>query len=179
MFYSTCSWHTQFTDFAFFFFRWAFIRALDRARRRQTTTVRIILDHFHQFRHLAFLPGRPHHGMRLWLRISMSKRAAPLHLCPWKSRVSRGRAPFSCDPPSWEADARRQAATAPRRAPKSWLIRVRLLEPAPPAWAPELVCGRDVALRARTHTHRRMYMHARTHTRTHTRVSLSSYPSIA
>ena len=42
--------------------------ALDRAGRRWTTAVRIILDHFHQFCHLAFLPGRPHHGMRLWLR---------------------------------------------------------------------------------------------------------------
>jgi len=38
------------------------------ARRRQTTTVRIFLDHFHQFCRLAFLPGRRHHGMRLWPR---------------------------------------------------------------------------------------------------------------
>jgi hypothetical protein len=53
---------------------------------------------------------------------------------PWKSRVSRGPAPFECCPPSGAAAARRQAAAAPRRVPKLWLIRVRLLVPAPPAW---------------------------------------------
>jgi hypothetical protein len=54
--------------------------------------------------------------------------------CPWKVRGGSGRAPFSCSPPSWAADGRRQAAAAPKRPPKSWPIRGRLLVPAPPAW---------------------------------------------
>ena len=78
-------------------------------------------------------------------RLSRSKKAAPLRLCPWKVRGGSCRAPFSCSPPFWAAAARRQAdaaaarwqtaaaSSAHRQPPNSWPIRGGLLVPASPA----------------------------------------------
>ncbi len=98
-------------------------------RRRGVQCFWVFLDHFHQLCRLAFLPGRRHNSMRAWSSAALVPSEIPRK--PWPCAFFMLPALLG----------RRWPAAAQRRPPKSWLIRVRLLVPAPPAWTRRHMLG--------------------------------------